>query len=373
VALKAVVFLLLLFVPSWLGSAYLLACPLLFLLPVSAAAYRFSVDWIGTLWFKLCIWGLEYFWGIEVVFSGDAIPKRESAILISNHPTRLDWMFLWMFIYRLGALRMEKIILKASLKNVFGFGWAMQAFHYVFLQRKWEDDQSIMKQTFAYFRSLRTPIQILLYPEGSDLSPSNKEKDQTFSREKKIEVFEHLLHVRTKGWELLLEELRGNVSAVYDITVAYPDVLPQTEQFLLSGNMPKHIHIHVQRYSISALPKQLSQCSQWLQERWSEKESRLKQFYATANRAERSLSSSASTPLARQMQNGRVMRTIDLWLHAIFWFISIPFLVYITFSRIYCFLFVLIYSVVWILVCKYFGGMDAIERRLHLSSEIIKK
>ena len=41
------------------------------------------------------------------------------------------------------------------------------------------------------------------------------------------------------------------LDAVYDITVAYPDGKPVTEQDVVNGMLPKEIHFHIKRYIIS--------------------------------------------------------------------------------------------------------------------------
>lgn len=50
----------------------------------------------------------------------------EAALIICNHRTRVDWMFLWVLCLRQGQLSGLKIVLKESLKGVPGFGWATQ-------------------------------------------------------------------------------------------------------------------------------------------------------------------------------------------------------------------------------------------------------
>jgi hypothetical protein len=69
--------------------------------------------------------------------------------------------------------------------------------------------------------------------QGTDLSPDNQKKDRAFAEQNKIDVYNHLLHPRTKGWELVVEQLRPVMPAVYDVTIGYPDIFPQTEKVLL--------------------------------------------------------------------------------------------------------------------------------------------
>lgn len=65
---------------------------------------------------------LELVFGVKVVITGDGFVPGERSVIIMNHRTRLDWMFLWCCLLRFSYLRLEKICLKAALKVVPGFG-----------------------------------------------------------------------------------------------------------------------------------------------------------------------------------------------------------------------------------------------------------
>ena len=60
---------------------------------------------------------------------GDLKPLKGPCIIIMNHRTRFDWLFLWCFIIRLGDPLRHKIILKSSLKRVPGFGGKQELLH----------------------------------------------------------------------------------------------------------------------------------------------------------------------------------------------------------------------------------------------------
>lgn len=62
----------------------------------------------------------------QVKLSGDVVPYGEPALIICNHRTRVDWMFLWCLCLHQGQLSGLKIVLKESLKSIPGFGWATQ-------------------------------------------------------------------------------------------------------------------------------------------------------------------------------------------------------------------------------------------------------
>ena len=90
----------------------------------------------------------------------------------------------------------------------------------------------------------------------------------------------------------------GNLDAIYDVTIAYPDNLPETEADLAYGSIPSEIHFHIKRYystlhtlvhqiksdqhrnfkswffrhSVQTVPTTWIGLEKWLQEVWREKD-----------------------------------------------------------------------------------------------------
>ena len=60
--------------------------------------------------------------GVKVKVTGEKPPVDDTALIIMNHRSRLDWMFYWCYLHRYGHLKHEKIILKDDLKNIPGPG-----------------------------------------------------------------------------------------------------------------------------------------------------------------------------------------------------------------------------------------------------------
>ena len=61
-----------------------------------------------------------------MTLTGDPVPPEDATLIIMNHRTRFDWLFVFSYIIRCGPLRRFKISLKEVLKNVPGPGkWLM--------------------------------------------------------------------------------------------------------------------------------------------------------------------------------------------------------------------------------------------------------
>ena len=64
---------------------------------------------------------------MRVKICGDQKPLDGPCLIIMNHRTRFDWLFLWSYMIRMGDLRHHKIILKQSLKKILLFGMLAHA------------------------------------------------------------------------------------------------------------------------------------------------------------------------------------------------------------------------------------------------------
>lgn len=76
---------------------------------------------MATLEFSL-FFQAELVFGVRVKICGDQKHLDGPCLIIMNHRTRFDWLFLWSYMIRMGNLRHHKIILKQSLKKIPLFG-----------------------------------------------------------------------------------------------------------------------------------------------------------------------------------------------------------------------------------------------------------
>lgn len=58
-----------------------------------------------------------------------------------------------------------------------------------------------------------------------------------------------MLHPKTTGFVFLASQMmaRKSLDSIYDVTLIYPDVVPQTEKILLQGHFPKQVKVHFAR------------------------------------------------------------------------------------------------------------------------------
>lgn len=255
----------------------------------------------------------ERMFGMQVRIYGDARTKAqeramagEPALWLSNHRTRIDWMLLWSLALRTKTLAALRIVLKAELRKLPIFGWAMQHFVFIFLvrlrcalasspppahsrcvpttqQRRAADDQSYVAQILPFLRRTEPEATYLLFPEGTDMSDANVLKSAKYAEKIGVPVRKYSLYPRTTGWTFMFPLFKHSVNAVYDITMFYVDHMPNerpSELSLLSGRMPRTIHIYLERIDIKELSDLDEQALvKWMEQRFERRERLLKDFY----------------------------------------------------------------------------------------------
>lgn len=157
----------------------------------------------------------------------------------------------------------------------------MQMNGFLYVTRCWKEDQSRLSRTLDYWITLGRRTQLLIFPEGTDLTEKSKEKSDNYALQHHLPKYTYVLHPKTTGSAYLIQHLqKGNfLDAVYDLTIAYPDYIPQSEIDLIRGKLPDAVHFHIKRISSTEIPTHDSTLRKWLENRWSDKEQILSEFY----------------------------------------------------------------------------------------------
>lgn len=158
----------------------------------------------------------------------------------------------------------------------------MQGAMYLFLKRHWEQDEVYLNTVLDYFKDLNYPIQLMIFPEGTNLDEKSQPRSDSYARKNNLQIYKHVLHPRVRGFVHCVEKLRKatkRLDAVYDVTIGYDQDYCYKEKDIIIGNFPKEIHFHINRYSISELPSDYTSLEEWLIKKWAEKEERLGKFY----------------------------------------------------------------------------------------------
>lgn len=215
----------------------------------------------------------------KVVFSGESVPARERVLLIANHRTEVDWMYLWDLALRKGRLGYIKYILKSSLMKLPVFGWSFHIMEFISVERKWEVDESHMRQMLSTFKNPQDPLWLAVFPEGTDFTEQKCIRSQKYASENGLPIMKNVLLPKTKGFCTCLKDLRDSLNAVYDVTIGYKYRCPSFMDNAF-GVDPSEVHIHVRRIPLNDIPISEDEVTSWLMDTFRLKDQLLSDFYS---------------------------------------------------------------------------------------------
>jgi len=283
-----------LFVFSNLLLINILQYPSLLFALFSRSAFLFYMKQCKRLFAYFCILYAQIFAPSKYVFSGWNVfeGETETVILIPNHQLYSDWLFVWSMAYVAKAAHCMKIIAKESTKYVPITGWGMMLFEFIFLKRRWAQDQGTMRHYLTKYLGDKAPLWLLIFPEGTNVCKVTREKSHAFSEKQKLPKLDLVLLPKSTGLFFCSETLRSSaesnaLKAIYDITIAFDGVPPfsdaydtysLTRQFFL-GMHPTSIFFHIERIPVERIPRDEETFSKWLRYRFYVKDKMLHYFH----------------------------------------------------------------------------------------------
>ncbi|XP_023530105.1 probable 1-acyl-sn-glycerol-3-phosphate acyltransferase 5 isoform X2 [Cucurbita pepo subsp. pepo] len=168
----------------------------------------------------------------KVIFSGEMVPARERVLIIANHRTEVDWMYLWDLAIRKGQLGYIKYILKSSLMKLPVFGWGFHILEFISVERKWEVDESTMRQMLSTFKDYHDPLWLALFPEGTDFTEQKCIRSQKYAAENGLPILKNLLLPKTKGFHTCVQDLRKCLDAENEVANWLMDTFSNKDQLL---------------------------------------------------------------------------------------------------------------------------------------------
>ncbi|KAJ9614264.1 hypothetical protein H2200_002400 [Cladophialophora chaetospira] len=214
----------------------------------------------------------------------------ERLVLIANHQIYTDWLYLWWIAYCNGMHGRLYIILKESLRKIPILGWGMQLSQFIFLKRNWEEDKPNMAKSLQKLNKPTDPMWLLLFPEGTNLAPSTRERSAKWAKKNNISDCKHTLLPRSTGLHFCVDELKDTIEYIYDITVVYEGVprgqyaqdIFTLKSGYMEGRPPKSINMHFRRFAIKDIPLHDAKAFElWLVARWREKDVMIEEYYRT--------------------------------------------------------------------------------------------
>jgi len=243
----------------------------------SSAAYRQINRVVCGTWGNWCHLAAERLHGVRFLFSGDELPVGENAIAIINHQTMADAVALLAVARHRQAIGNLKWIAKDMIKYVPGIGWGVYLLGCIMVKRDWAEDRDNLHRVFGNVLKHRVPLWLVSFAEGTRLTCEKLEKSRQYAERRGLVPLRHLLQPRTKGFVATVQTLRGHVTAVYDVTLGYPDGVPSLWQWT-KGHVPR-VQIHLRRFPIDELPREDGALADWLQTCFQTKDTLLHTLY----------------------------------------------------------------------------------------------
>ncbi|KAL6925929.1 hypothetical protein ACO0SA_000538 [Hanseniaspora valbyensis] len=248
---------------------------------------------------------------------------KDKSVVIANHQIYTDWVYLWWLAYTSNLAGNIYILLKKSLESLPILGYGMKNYNFIFLSRKWGKDKINLhnhlndinldsqgkgrlsgKQPetttldgefiWAEDTSLpeendnkKWPYQLILFPEGTNLSANTKNKSAEFAKKIDRKPFNNVLLPHVTGLYEVLKTL-PTCKTLYDLTIAYSGV-PQDEfaqdiytikGVFLEGKSPAIVDIYINGLERTEIPlENMDVFGEWLFERWDLKDQLMERYY----------------------------------------------------------------------------------------------
>ena len=161
----------------------------------------------------------KYILGCNLEIIGNPLELNDKLLVISNHPTTLDFMYLLHWAKQHNRIKDIRFIAKDGIGNIPGVGKYIRETQCL-ISRDYEADKDKIID-FCKRLSEEENYILVIFPEGTTVFPESKAKSQTFSEKNDKPVFENVLYPRHKGLELILKNLV--IEQVLDITLFYDD------------------------------------------------------------------------------------------------------------------------------------------------------
>lgn len=252
----------------------------LLLRPFSFRLFRLANTFVVGCW-----WGMaSRFFGqyTEFVITGDPPPDdSESVIYVANHQQMTDIPIIYRYINSIMKIGAVRWFAKIQLKWTPGIGWGMQLNDCIFLKRNWASDADSVNETFHNIHRLPLPFSIMIFPEGTRITPKKWKRSKEFAAKAKRPMTQMLLMPRTKGFVTTVHNLQDRLDAVYDITIGYPNGIFHIID-LMRGTAPS-LHLHARRFDIDRLPADKKGLENFLYDLFQEKDKRLVRFMKTGS------------------------------------------------------------------------------------------
>lgn len=199
------------------------------------------------------------------------VSTKEHALCTLNHRGDLDWMIGWCMIERAGKLGGTKAIMKDVAKYLPGIGWTFVFMEYPLLKRDWKEDEQRLAAACDNLAGYPVEMLLCLFAEGTRFTKEKHKVSMEFARSRGLPLLKHHLVPRTKGFCFLMQQMKGTIDAIYDITICYHDEVA-TILGVVNAE-PLDADILIRRFPVKDIAAETDkELSDWLMKLYQEKD-----------------------------------------------------------------------------------------------------
>lgn len=268
----------------WVGPVYLAILVKLLTRPRSRARDGMSrvVAWLAEHWMRVNVWMgdrlLRIDWDVRAPVE---LSRQGQYLIVANHQSWND-IYVLMRCFQ-GRLPFFKFFLKQQLIWVPVLGLTWWGLDYPFMKRytraQIERDPSLRGKDVETTRKAcekyaRLPVSILNFLEGTRFTPEKHARQHS--------PYAHLLTPRAGGIAFALSAMGDKLSALLDVTIAYPGGTRTFWEFL--GGRVRKVIVEVRPIPIpegftsgnyTEDPQFRARVQAWVRSLWEEKDARL--------------------------------------------------------------------------------------------------
>lgn len=218
--------------------------------------------------------------------------KKDWYLVLANHQSWVDIVVLQRVLH--GEIPFLKFFLKKELIYVPILGLAWWALDFPFMKRY---SQSFLKKNpHLRGKDLETtrkacekfkhkPVSVMSFIEGTRFTQAKHDKQNS--------PFKHLLKPKAGGVAFVLDAMGEHLTTIVDVTIYYPDGIPNFGDFLSGRIKNVHIEINTQQINSDMNGDYMNDRAhkiafqKWLMQFWYEKDIRLEKMRQNAIEIER--------------------------------------------------------------------------------------
>jgi 1-acyl-sn-glycerol-3-phosphate acyltransferase len=149
----------------------------------------------------------------------DPIALKDKVLVISNHPTILDFIYILHWAKAHNRIQDVRFIAKGSIGNIPIYGKYIKKSQCLISRDFEKDYKNIIN--FCQKLSNKSRYILVIFPEGTTICPESKEKSLTFTKNNQKPIFKKVLYPRHRGLELILKHLL--IEQFLDLTLFFND------------------------------------------------------------------------------------------------------------------------------------------------------